>query len=298
VAFLVRHDYVAYLALATVTLMAVRHWGHWKALTSSSVVYAGIAAAVIAPWLIYVQLEQGLADYLASALRFSISERNRTASHWPLVFYVTAAIPLTAFAVGVRGTRHLSSSHIVFASVLVFASELILLRDQPGARLPDVLATTAIVSAIIVGRFMAMPQPRRAGARPLIIQTTALITVTGIALISVRAWTSSGVPNVIDRWQAVSSRLHDARPDIMPDPQRAPLVRFIERCTGPDERVLIGGFGPELPVLAHRGFAGGLPDWLRGYYDAPADVARARAQLAREHVAMAVMLDGGDAFSA
>jgi len=62
--------------------------------------------------------------------------------------------------------------------------------------------------------------------------------------------------------------------------------------------VLVGGFGPELPVLSHRAFAGGLPDWMRGYYEHPTDVARARAQLARERVGVAVMLDGGAAFTA
>lgn len=297
VAFLFRHDYAAYVAVASVMLLVVRHWGEWKALATSSVAYAGITAAVITPWLIYVHVQQGLPDYLASAIRFSVAERNRTVSSWPLVFYATAAIPLAALAVGMRGTRHLTSAHVVFATALVFASELILLRDQPGARLPDVLATTAIIVAIIVGRFMAALQPVRADATPPIILTAALITVAGIALISVRASIPSVVPNVINRWQNVSSRLREAKPEIMPDPRRAALVRFIEGCTGPDERVLIGGFGPELPVLAHRAFAGGLPDWIRGYYDNPADVARAREQLARERVALAVMLDGGDAFT-
>jgi hypothetical protein len=298
VAFLFRHDYAAYVAVAAVPLLVVRHWGDWKALTSSGVAYAGVTAAVVTPWLIYVHVQQGLPAYVASAVRFSVAERNRTVSSWPLVFYVTAAIPLAALAVGVRGTRHLRSAHIVFAAILVFASELVLLRDQPGARLPDVSATSAIIVAIIVGRFMAAPQPARSDATPPIILTAALITVAGIGLISVRASIPSIVPSVINRWQAVSSRLREAKPEIMPDPRQATLVQFIERCTVPDERILIGGFGPELPVLAHRAFAAGLPDWIRGYYDDPADVARARAQLAHERVGLAVMLEGGDAFTA
>jgi hypothetical protein len=286
------------VTIAAGILLVVRHWGEWKALATAISVYIGIALAVVAPWLIYVHVQQGLPEYLASALRFSVAERNRTVSRWPLAFYATAAVPLAAFAVGVRGTRPLTPAHVVFATVLVFASELVLLRDQPGARLPDVSATTAIVAAIIVGRFMAAAQPRRADATPPILLTAALITAVGIVLITVRDSIPSVVPSVVARWRDVSSRLRDARPDIMPDPRRAALVRFIERCAAPEERVLIGGFGPELPVLAHRAFAGGLPDWIRGYYEDPADVARARVQLAEERVALAVMLDGGDAFTA
>ncbi len=74
-------------------------------------------------------------------------------------------------------------------------------------------------------------------------------------------------------------------------------MEFIDRCSAPDERVLVGGFGPELPVLSRRAFAGGLPDWIRGYYDHPEDIERARTQLGRERVAIAVMLDGGNAFA-
>ena len=54
----------------------------------------------------------------------------------------------------------------------------------------------------------------------------------------------------------------------------------------------------ELRPALERAFAAGLPDWMRGYYTDPADVARARAQLARERVGAAVMLDSGDAFTA
>jgi hypothetical protein len=298
VAFLFRHDYAAYVIVAAGILVIVRHWGDWNVLTPSIGVYAGVAAAVVMPWLIYVHVQQGLPEYLASAMRFSVAERTRTVSGLPLVFYATAAVPLAAFAVGMRGTRHLTPAHVVFATVLVFAFELVLLRDRPGARLSDVSAMTAIAAAIIVGRFLSAPQPRRADATPPIILTAALITVAGIALISVRSSIPSVIPNVVSRWQQVSSRLSEARPEIMPDPERAPLVRFIERCTDPGDRVLVGGAGPELPVLAHRAFAGGVPDWIRGYYEDPADVGRARAQLAQERVDLAVMLDGGDAFTA
>jgi hypothetical protein len=297
IAFLVRHDYAAYVGIAAAPFLVVRHWGEWKRLAAGLAMCSGIALATVAPWLIYVEVQQGLPEYFASAGRFSMAERNRTVSHWPLVFYATAAVPLVALALGARGTRYLKGAHVVFATLVVFASELVLLRDEPAARLPDVVGTTAVLGAVIAGRFMPLTRATRTDSTPPIILTSALITAAGVALFTARESIQSAIPNVVDRWQNVSMRLHEGRPEIMPNPGQALLVRLIEQCVGTDERVLIGGFGPELPVLAHRGFAGGLPDWIRGYYENPSDVARARAQLARERVALAVMLDGGDGFT-
>jgi hypothetical protein len=59
---------------------------------------------------------------------------------------------------------------------------------------------------------------------------------------------------------------------------------------------MVSGFGPEIPVLAGRPYAAGLTVWLPGYYRDPGDVERAAQQLAREHVSMAIMLEGSAVF--
>jgi hypothetical protein len=78
----------------------------------------------------------------------------------------------------------------------------------------------------------------------------------------------------------------------MPNPSLAPLVRYLAHCTAPDDHILVAGFGPEIPVLAHRPFAARLPTWIPGYYDDSADVNRALMQLGRERLGAAVFLDG------
>ena len=95
----------------------------------------------------------------------------------------------------------------------------------------------------------------------------------------------------------MTTRLEEGSAEIQPDPARAPLIAYLDRCTAPDDRVLVGGFGPEIPVLAHRPFAAGLPSWIPGYYEDPEDISRALTRLDREHVGAVVMLDGPGMFA-
>jgi hypothetical protein len=91
--------------------------------------------------------------------------------------------------------------------------------------------------------------------------------------------------------------LQTEAPEAVPNRERLPLIRYLASCTPPTSRVLVSGFAPEIPVLAHRPFAGGLPSWIPGYNTHPSDVERAAAQLARERVSMAVMLEGSASFA-
>jgi hypothetical protein len=68
-----------------------------------------------------------------------------------------------------------------------------------------------------------------------------------------------------------------------------PFFQYVDRCTSPDQRILVPGFIPEVPVHAGRPFAGGRSTILPGYLDSPEDRQRLLATVERENVAFMVV---------
>jgi hypothetical protein len=284
VAFLFRHDFAVYVATAALALFPVRHREGDLIRTVVSYLIACTCFAV--PWLLYVQQVQGLDGYFQSAWRFSTAEAARTVEAWPASFYAVTAIGVAALALAVRAIGTLSPSHIVFAAVLTLAIDVAFLRDAAGARIGDVVAPTAVLAAWIASRL----PPRLAQTSGAI---AVLVSVAAGGLYFVQRGFGVPTPAGVFRQAArVAERLRTASPEVLPDGRLAPLVAYIRRCTPADERVLVTGFGPQLPVLSQRRFAGGLPSFVPGYYVSTDDVRRARAQLERERVGIVVSLEG------
>lgn len=289
VAFLLRHDYIVYVALSYAVLLALVHRGVTRDAMRTLLVYAAFTLLFIAPWLIYVQVYQGVPQYYASALRFVAAEGRRTLFRPGLAVWLLAAIPAAALLISLRPGLRLTTAQLASASVLVLSMDVVFLRDVLVTRLPDVVAPTAIVAAGVAGHVWP---PRR-------ITAVALGALAVLLLLSLRFVPRATVPGpatVAEQAVRVTTRLEYADREIQPEPALAPLVEYLSHCTPSTGRVLVSGFGPEIPVLARRPFAGGLPTWIPGYYQDPDDERRALVQLEGEPVAAAVMLDGSMVF--
>jgi hypothetical protein len=292
-AFLMRHDYVIYVGVAYAVLIASTHAHEWTLATRRLATYAGLSLLLVLPWLLYVQWQEGLAEYISSALRFAAAEQRRTVGGLPThpLFYLGVAVPIAGIVLSRRDGPRLRPPQLLAASVLLLLLDVAFLRDVLAARVADVVAPMVIVASAICGHLWS---PRTVSR----VSIAALLVASPAALIpaAARARSAPTPVAVVRHAGDITRRLQRASPDIQPNPRLAPLVDYLARCTAPVDRVLVSGFGPEIPVLADRPFAGGLASWIPGYYEDSRDVSRALAQLDRERVGAAVMLDGSRVF--
>lgn len=288
VAFLLRHDYLVYVAAGYAVLLVMCHADAPRELAVRLVSYAALSLLFIAPWLLYVQLFEGISEYFASAFRFVAAEGRRTATGpQPLLFYVLTAVPVVGLMVSFRRGPRLGRAHLAAASVMLLALDLVFLRDVLAARIPDVIAPTAVIAAAIAGQYLSQRAMKNGAVIGMMVIVAAITVQVARGSESV-----STLREPVGRIGQITRRLREVSADIIPNPSTAPLITYLSRCTAPGDHVLVAGFGPEIPALAHRPFAARLPSWLPGYYEDPADVNRALARLRRERLGAAVFLDG------
>ena len=67
-------------------------------------------------------------------------------------------------------------------------------------------------------------------------------------------------------------------------------AHYLHDCTGPDDRLLVLGYYPELFVLAHRGFAAGAPWILPEYFTSVAHQRQMIARIEAHRVPIALTL--------
>src|SRR5262245_10489027 len=148
VAFLLRHDYLIYVALGNIVLLIACHGHAPREAARRLANYAGLSLVFIVPWLMYVQVFEGLPEYFASAVRFTAVEGRRTTTgSLPWLFFAFVAIPVAGFIVSFRRGIHLKRGQLASAAVMLLSLDLVFLRDALAARIPDVVAPTAVVAA-------------------------------------------------------------------------------------------------------------------------------------------------------
>jgi hypothetical protein len=290
IAFLLRHDYAVYVVLGTIVLLIACHSHVPRQAALRLAGYGALSLLFILPWLLYVHAYEGLGAYFSSAVRFTAAEGRRTATgSLPWLFFGFVAIPVAGVIASFRRGLHLYRGQLASAAVMLLSLDLVFLRDVLAARIPDVIAPTVVVATATAAHVLPARVVQRGAAM------MALVAVL-IAIVQVTTNSSSlPVPvNPLRRMSNVTERLRRVSPPIMPNPSLASLVAYLAQCTRPGDRVLVTGFGPEIPVLAARPFAARLPTWIPGYYEDTSEVDRALAQLGRERLGAAVFLDGTD----
>jgi hypothetical protein len=83
VAFLFRHDHGVYVAAGVILVLLLAPGLAWTARARHAVLYAVLTIVMLAPYLMFVQLNGGLAAYAAQTASWAARERERTPMEWP-----------------------------------------------------------------------------------------------------------------------------------------------------------------------------------------------------------------------
>lgn len=286
--FLVRHDYAVYISGAAVALVIVAREARLRDWLRDGAIYAAATAVCVLPWLGYVHWVGGdVVEYVQSAMRFSAAEGQRTFDLRPaLPLFLIAPIVLLVLTLTRRRTQWAGPAWLAFAGIFVLLVDIVLLRDGSEARIPDVVTATAIAAAALLG---ALPR--------LVVTGAGAVILAGAIAWWPQAWPlppEGGVQPAADRMMAA---VESWRQDYFPVYSVVPVTDYLKRCTAPTTRVLVVDFGPQVPVYAHRPFAGGTPVWLPMYYEHEADVRTAMRWLEKETIGVILMMESADAFT-
>lgn len=335
VAFLFRHDHGLYILFGATALVACRQWsqGPARAVLHSALPVL-VAAALLAPWALYVEHYDGLLAYFQSGIEFSRREAAATLIEtWPRItlggglgstsnahawlFYLFHLLPFAAVLVAwrraLRGHAGWSGelAAVVGIAAMAVPANLGFLREELGPRIPDAAVPASLLGAYVLGaawsrRFVAGIGRAAFGS---VVTALVLITAAGSALTADltgqmdRARILNGTGALAGRVQDLWIRLGREMPESEQVPSRyaaalMPFFAYMQRCTDPSDRLLVTSLTPEAYVLANRGFAGGHVAFFSGYYSGAADQRLAVERMRREPVPVVILSDGLEQFRA
>ena len=311
-AALVRHDHGLYIGIASLVAVALSPAPSDRSKGLRSVaLLVGAAVSFMLPYLIYLQVVDGIVAHLQRAMTFMELEVPRQrltirglpvydawmlAAAWlaPIAAIVIAGIPV----IGRKEGAWTAVLRVVPLVALALVADAGLIRDRLDVRLPDAIVPPALLIAWLVGQAWKTP-PRPLGLALRIAAVTALLVTMRYASVmgSVeeqldRAGLYTGLDRIPERVTTLVREME--RPwagrlvPSAPAGELRPFFDYAERCIPPDQRLLVAAFLPEVAVLAQRPFAGGQIWFMAGAMTSPADHALVMSRLARQRVPVAV----------
>ena len=300
-AFLFRHDHGLFIGAGAVVAVALAGGG----LRSTQVMmrqfgtFTAVMLAATLPYLIYLGVNGGVVRYFSQGVRFSAAEAAENGLVIPpfggaegtaqnaqaFLFFLFYALPVIAAVVLLVRWRR-SGDDILVASIapLVVIALLVdrgFLRDELSTRLADAIVPAVLLSSWLVAqtRVASSGMSRallQAAAVAVFVVSAFTVPVVGNTVEQLdRASVFGGLTRMPERFAERTAALHD-RFDERQMPAGAariliPFYHYLDRCTTRDQRLLVPGFIPEVPVHAERRFAAGRSTILPGYIDAPGE---------------------------
>ena len=319
IATLFRHDFGVYVGIAAVVAFLVRGPAPAGDRLRRALGYLVLTLALLLPSLVWVQQHAGLVDYAQRTYESIKGESGRTALGWPtfrpelgwmddnlaaLVYYcfwIVVALGGVALAAQVMLRRGAGQATIATGAaffVLAAVVSSFFLRGNLFARFGDAIVPLVLLTSWAAGAVALTGAGRRTrvliGAIP-----RALLLVMAIALfVGTEMSIELDAAGFTDSWERVQKRFEDAQADLrkLPPDSWANLgadgtltaSRYLAECTGPEDRVLLATYAPEIPVFARRLVAAGQGTFGLTFYETEPQQHEAVARLERQSVPVVI----------
>ena len=287
VAFLFRHDHGLLLGIggALTVALATPSRALGARLRRVGILTLGVALLLL-PFLIYVQVSEGLWLYLRTGIEFSRREAAHSTRAWPsfavgerpygVLISIYHALPFmaaaAAFALRKREPGDPVVARIVPIALVAVLVNITFLRDPPVTRVPD-----PIVPAVGLGAWLI--KQVQSSTRRQLLMPVALVFV-GVA-----AWATVLAGNTLEQIDRMSLTSLASVPERVAErtgelrarfgahqipthtvAAMTPFFGYLDRCSLETDRLLMAGFLPEVPYFARRAFAGGQYVFMFGYF--------------------------------
>ncbi|OFW16488.1 MAG: hypothetical protein A3H29_04075 [Acidobacteria bacterium RIFCSPLOWO2_02_FULL_67_21] len=208
-AFLLRHDHGVFVACAVTTMLALQSGVSWRERIRSGAVYGLLTLALLAPYLVFTELNGGVVRHFSDALEWSARERERTEIIWPGLFdypdgvsdeATTAPLPLgPVWVVRDNATAwwYYLELALPFLSLVTIALSADAFRPGwPHARVK--LAIVAVLAVVLNAGFLRSPLGARL-ADPAVPHTILIAWL--IAAVPAMFWRPPSWRPALRRWR-------------------------------------------------------------------------------------------------
>jgi hypothetical protein len=212
------------------------------------------------------------------------------------VLFLTPFLAAALLAVQVARGRALEAqaAKIVAAIVIGVLFNVFLIRGNLDSHLPDVIVPAAVLWAwMLRGTWREFSSIRFGVAAVALVSVSLAVDVYAGSMNQLAAAELFSTPRQVAR--RLSATVQDLRQD--PLERFAPagstglraLTRYVNRCTQPNDHLLVLGYQPEMFFYADRRIGGGNVVYQANLGAAPRQQAQIVARLQRENVSVAIL---------